>query len=234
MPDISFTGLAVVAVVAFVVPLLLGLGPRIRLPAVVLEIVAGIIIGPGLDWVEPDLVVEILSLIGLAFLLFLAGLEIELERFRGRFLRLSALGLVISFGLALAIAFGLGAVGLLNDGVVGSMPWSTPTFVAIVLLATSLGLVVPVLKDAGETQSTFGQLTITSASMADFAAVILLSLLFSQESVDTGVKLLLLGGFVLLVVALGLAAAGGGASVGCPRACCVCRTRRPRSGLEER
>src|SRR5688572_18342351 len=93
MPDISFTGLAVVAVVAFVVPLLLGLGPRIRLPAVVLEIVAGIIIGPGLDWVEPDLVVEILSLIGLAFLLFLAGLEIELERFRGRFLRLSALGL---------------------------------------------------------------------------------------------------------------------------------------------
>src|SRR5688572_19368141 len=119
MPDISFTGLAVVAVVAFVVPLLLGLGPRIRLPAVVLEIVAGIIIGPGLDWVEPDLVVEILSLIGLAFLLFLAGLEIELERFRGRFLRLSALGLVISFGLALAISFGLGAVGLLNDGVVG-------------------------------------------------------------------------------------------------------------------
>jgi Kef-type K+ transport system membrane component KefB len=210
MPDVSFTGLAVVAVVAFVVPLLLGLGPRIRLPAVVLEIVAGIIIGPGLDWVEPDLVVEILSLIGLAFLLFLAGLEIELERFRGRFLRLSTLGLVISFGLALAISFGLGAVGLLNDGVVGSMPWSTPTFVAIVLLATSLGLVVPVLKDAGETQSTFGQLTITSASMADFAAVILLSLLFSQESVDTGVKLLLLGGFVLLVVALGLAAAGAG------------------------
>jgi Kef-type K+ transport system membrane component KefB len=203
MPEVSFTGLMAVAVVAFLAPLLLGLAPKLRLPAVVLEIVAGIIVGPSvLGWVEPDLVVQVLSVIGLAFLLFLAGLEIELERFRGRFLRLSVLGLAISFGLGLAVAFGLDVVGL----------GQTPLFVAIILLATSLGLVVPVLKDAGETSSTFGQLTIAAASLSDFAAVILLSLFYSREAVGAGVKLVLLGGFVLLVAALGFAAARAGRS----------------------
>jgi Kef-type K+ transport system membrane component KefB len=200
MLDFSFTGLMAVAAIAFVAPLLLGLVPKLRLPAVVLEIVAGIVVGPVLDWVEPDRLVDVISALGLAFLLFLAGLEIELERFRGQFLRMSVVGLLVSFSLALVIAFGLDGAGLVE----------TPLFVAIVFLATSLGLVVPVLKDAGETASTFGQLTIASASITDFAAVILLSLFYSQEAVGAGVKLLLVGGFVLLVAALGLAAAGAG------------------------
>ena len=53
MQEISFTGLVVVAAVAVAAPLVIGLVPRLRLPAVVLEIVAGIIIGPAvLGWVE--------------------------------------------------------------------------------------------------------------------------------------------------------------------------------------
>ena len=44
MPNVSFSGLLIVAVVAFAAPLLLGLTPARRLPAIVLEIVAGIII----------------------------------------------------------------------------------------------------------------------------------------------------------------------------------------------
>ena len=49
------------------------------------------------------------------------------------------------------------------------------------LVATSLGLVVPVLTDAGESRSDLGQLVIASASIADFAAIILLSLLFTRD-----------------------------------------------------
>ncbi len=41
MPDVSFSGLVIVSAVAFAAPLLLGLFPRVRLPAVVLEIVLG-------------------------------------------------------------------------------------------------------------------------------------------------------------------------------------------------
>ena len=76
MPDIHFTNLLIVVAVAFGANLALGFFPRLRLPAIVLEIVFGIVIGP----VRPrlgersTLPVAILSLIGLAFLLFLAGL----------------------------------------------------------------------------------------------------------------------------------------------------------------
>ena len=94
MPEIHFTDLLIVVVVAFVAPLALGFFPRLRLPAIVLEIVLGIVIGPsGLGWVQVDLPIQILALIGLAFLLFLAGLEIDVERLRGRVLRLTALAL---------------------------------------------------------------------------------------------------------------------------------------------
>ena len=59
------------------------------MPSVVVEIVLGIIIGPSvLGWAEPDQVVKTLSVVGLAFLLFLAGLELDLTRLRGRTLRL--------------------------------------------------------------------------------------------------------------------------------------------------
>jgi Kef-type K+ transport system membrane component KefB len=74
----------VVSAVAFGAPLLLGLFPRVRLPAPVLEIVAGIVLGPSvLGWVEVDPPIAVLALIGLAFLLFLAGLEIDYHWLRG-------------------------------------------------------------------------------------------------------------------------------------------------------
>jgi Kef-type K+ transport system membrane component KefB len=203
MPEVSFIGLLLIAAIAFGAPLLLGLAPRLQLPAVVLEIVSGIIIGPSvLGWIELDLPIEILSVLGLAFLLFLAGLEVEPERFRGQFLRVSVIGLIISFSLALGIAYGLGAAGAIDD----------PLIVAIILLATSLGLVIPLLKDAGQASSSFGQLTIAGSSLADFAAVILLSLFFSREATGAVVKLLLLGGFLALLAAFALAIARAGRS----------------------
>ena len=84
--------------------------PRLRLPAVVLEIVAGIVVGPAvLDWIETDTVIRVFALFGLAFLLFLAGLEIEFDRLRGTPLRLAGLGFVVSFAIALVVGFGLEA-----------------------------------------------------------------------------------------------------------------------------
>src|SRR6266705_4279075 len=82
MPDVSFVNLLVVVAVAVAAPLAVGYLPRLRVPAVVLEIIGGIIIGPSvLGWVHVDLPVQILALFGLAFLLFLAGLESILGAF---------------------------------------------------------------------------------------------------------------------------------------------------------
>ena len=74
MPNISFTSLLLVTIVAFLAPLILGLLPIRGLPDVVLEIVIGIVIGPSvLGWARIDLPIQVLSLLGLAFLLFLSG-----------------------------------------------------------------------------------------------------------------------------------------------------------------
>lgn len=200
MPEVSLAGILIVAAVAFLVPLGLGLLPSARVPSVVVEILAGVLIGPAvLGLVEVDPPLEVLSLIGLAFLLFLAGSEIDLERLRGERLRGAATGFVVSVVLALGVAFALRVAGLIE----------APLFVAIMLSATALGIVVPVLADAGELESTLGQRVIAAASVADFAAVILLSLFFSGEA-GVGSTLLLLGGFLLLVAAVGVALAGIG------------------------
>jgi Kef-type K+ transport system membrane component KefB len=188
----SFSNLLIVMAVAFGAPLLLGLFPRLQLPSVVLEIVAGIVVGPSiLGWAEVDEAVEIVSLLGLAFVLFLAGLEIEFDKLRGRVLRLTGLGFAISFAVAIVVSLGLNAAGLVD----------TPLLVAIILCATSLGVLVPVLKDSGQIATTFGQLIIAAASIADFGAIILLSIFFSGEG-GTGSTLLLLGALFALAITI--------------------------------
>jgi Kef-type K+ transport system membrane component KefB len=191
----SLANLLLVMAVAFSAPLALGLFPRLQLPSVVLEIIAGIVIGPSvLGWAEVDQAVQVVALIGLAFVLFLAGLEIEFAKLRGPLLRLTVTGFGLSFAIALAVSLLLSAGGLVD----------TPLLVAIILCATSLGVLVPVLKDAGEITSSFGQLIIAAASIADFGAIILLSLFFSGEG-GTGSTLLLLGSlFALAAVVLGV------------------------------
>src|SRR5262245_61196344 len=127
---VGFTNLATVAAVAFAVPLGLGLVPWLRLPALVLEIIAGIVIGPRvLGWAEVDGAVQVMSMLGVLFLLLLAGLEIDFERLRGRLLGLTTLAWIASFGLALAVGLVLDRAGLFGE----------PLLLGIVLSATGLG-----------------------------------------------------------------------------------------------
>src|SRR4051794_760637 len=184
----SFSGLLIITLVAFGAPFLLGLFPRVRLPSVVLEIVAWIVVGPSvLGWVHVDQAIQVVATLGLAFLLFLAGLEIDFGRLRGRVLRLTAGGYAISFGVALVVAGALKAAGLAD----------APLLIAITLAATSLGVLIPVLKDAGESGTTLGQLVIAAGSIADFGAIILLSIFFTGKG-GVGSTLLLIGSLLAL------------------------------------
>jgi Kef-type K+ transport system membrane component KefB len=197
--ELSLTGIFVVAAVAFSASLVLGLVPSLRIPAVVLELVGGIVVGPSvLGWVEPDAALELLSLLGLAFLLLLAGLELDFDRLRGRALGLTSAAFALSLALALAAGLALDAGGLVD----------APLLVAIMLAATSLGVVVPVLKDSGRASSPVGLLVVAGASVADIASVVLLSLFFSGESSTLGAQLVLLAAFGLLVVVLAVALLG--------------------------
>jgi Kef-type K+ transport system membrane component KefB len=178
----GFTNLLIVVGVAFAVPFVLGLLPRVKLPSVVLELVLGIVIGPAvLGWVQIDETISVVALIGLVFLLFLAGLEIEFEHLRGRVLKVTEMAWLASFAIAVVVAYALKGAGLIQ----------TPLLVAVILSATSLGVIIPVLKDAGEIATPFGQLVVAAGTIADFGAIILLSILFTGEGGTTATLLLI-------------------------------------------
>jgi Kef-type K+ transport system membrane component KefB len=185
------TDLVVFLAVAASVPLLLGLVPRIPLPGALVEIVAGIALGPAvLGWVTPDSTVRALALLGLSFLLFLAGYEVDPRRFRG------ALGRQIAASLLVSVAFaGAVAVALSVAGVRGS------ALIAVALLATSLGLIVPVLSEAGALDTAVGRLAVGAATAGEVAAVVILSVGFASADTPLSARFLLLA---ILLLGLGV------------------------------
>ncbi len=192
-----------ISVLAFGVPFLLGFFPRLRVPAIVLEIVAGILVGPQvLGWLHVDDVARFLALLGVAFLLFLAGAELDLGKLRGKPLRLGVISFFISFALAAGGAYALHAAGVAF----------TPLLVAVALCSTSVGIVVPVLRDTHNLHSDVGTLVVAGGAVAEFASIALLGVLFAvpaesalQELLFVAVGLLVLALFVGVIVLIGWA-----------------------------
>jgi Kef-type K+ transport system membrane component KefB len=194
----SLTSAAVLAAVALLVPLAVRLA-RLRVPEVAVQIVVGAVIGPQvLGWARVDEPVRVLSVLGLAFLLLLAGIEIDFDTLRGRVLGLTLGGFALSFVLALLAALPLYALDLVRS----------PLLIGVILSATSLGVILPVLEDAGQTETAFGQVVVAGASIAEVAPVILLSLLFSKDASGAVSQLALLVAFLAFVVAVGAALFG--------------------------
>jgi Kef-type K+ transport system membrane component KefB/Trk K+ transport system NAD-binding subunit len=181
--QVDFTPLLVVSVLAVAVPVLLHRIPRIAVPIVVGEIIAGMIVGPyGLDLIGGERgQLEFLKLFGFAYLMFLSGLEIDFDvLFRGgkdrsggalkRIMR-SPLGAgVASFGLTVVIALAF-ALWLAEAGLASNV-W----VMALILSTTSLGVVVPVLKERRLIRSPMGQYILVAAVIGDLATVMLISI----------------------------------------------------------
>jgi Kef-type K+ transport system membrane component KefB len=190
---ISFSSLLIVGAVAVAVPLFLGLVPAVKVPAVVLEILGGILVGPTvLGWVHLDVAVRVIADLGLGFLLFMAGFEIDLRRFDRRILVLVSRAFLLSMMLALLVAYGLQLGGQVRDGLL----------VGITLVSTSLGVLVPILHDAGQTETIFGRMIMAAGSLAELAPLVLLSVFFSASSKNPGAELGLLAGFVGLTAVI--------------------------------
>ncbi len=196
MPAISFSGVLIIALVAVAVPVALALVPRLPVPGAVLEVVAGILVGPSvLGWIHVDASIQVLSDLGLGMLLFLAGLEIDVAGLRGPLGRLAGWAFGGSVLLALACGYVLSLAGV----------GGTPVFLAVVLTSTSAGLLLPLLKDAGLHHAPFGQLVMTAAALAEVIPVMMLSLLFSATSRTPAARLSSLVMFLALLAVIGLA-----------------------------
>lgn len=193
LQGLEFDDVLIVMVVATVVPLLLGLAPSLPIPSSVVEIVAGIVIGPALlHWVTDDQVISTFAQLGVALLLFLAGLELDFRNLRGRPLKLGVFGFVASLLIGLGLALPLRSAGVIVD----------PLLLSIILSATSLGIVGPVLKDAGILDTHAGTLVAASCSVAEFGSIVALSMFFSPSGSTALETILDLCVLVLVVVAI--------------------------------
>ena len=198
MAPISFNSVLIIAGVSVLVPAVLGLLPRLPVPGAVLEVIAGIVVGPSvLNWVRVDAPVQVLSTLGLGMLLFLAGLEIDVDGLRGPLGRLA--------GLAFCLSAALGLLGGFAFWLAGQA--TRPILLGIILMSTSAGLLLPLLKDAGQAATEFGQLIMTAAALAEIVPILLLSLLFSAAAKTPGGQLVSLAIFLSLLVLIGLAVA---------------------------
>ncbi len=162
--------LLLILAAAFVAPLIASKLPGLRIPALVFEIVLGMMIGPEiLDVVEVSAPIHLLSNLGLATLIFLAGFELDLGRVRGTPLRLAVTGWVISVALGLAVAGVMLATGMIK----------AELYVAFALATTALGTLLPIIRDEGLLASRFGTHVLAIGSVGEFLPIIAIALVLS-------------------------------------------------------
>lgn len=190
-PTMAFspTTLLVVVLAAALAPIIADLPRRIAVQVVVLEILLGIVIGPQvLDIARPDDLITVLSTFGLAALFFMAGAEIDFPAIRGRPTAIAGAGWAASMALGLVAAALLSWVDIIDDGPV----------VAVALTTTALGVLAPVLKDAGIAGPGLGALTQATGAVGELAPIVVVSIFFATAGSLMGG--LLLTGFTLATV----------------------------------
>lgn len=161
--------LIVIAIAVALAPALAELPASVRIPVVVLEILLGILIGPHVfGLVDPEGVIAPLASLGLTFLLFLVGLEIDIGEIRGRPMLLAITGWLLSFTLAMACTLLLHGVGLIH---------APPMLAALALSTTALGIVIPILRDKGALDTPFGRYMLAAAAMGEFGPLVVISLM---------------------------------------------------------
>lgn len=195
--------LLLITALAAVIPILAKRLERFGVPIVVYEIIAGMIVGgSGLNLIEPSPILTFLAEFGFAYLMFLSGLELDLrllnpnrpakvgERRWTQALPLSTLIFLGTLFLAFTAAT-LFAPPAAN---------SNPLLLGLILSTTSLGVVVPVLKERELTGKRFGQYILVSSSIADFVTLLLLTTVIAVLSRGLTLDLLLIPTLLLIFI----------------------------------
>ncbi len=161
-----------IALAAALAPFLAQLPNRFRLPIVAVELLLGIFIGPHiLNLVNADGLVGTMGELGLTFLLFMVGLEINFNEIRGKPLALAVGGWFLSLTVAMVFMFIANSLGLIK----------TPLLAAVALSTTALGVLAPILRDKGILETEFGQILLSAAAMGELGPLVAISFLIIPE-----------------------------------------------------
>jgi Kef-type K+ transport system membrane component KefB len=186
----ALSSLFVVAMVAALAPLVVGLLARLRVPQVVVLIVGGVVIGPQvLGWAEPASI-GLLASVGLGFLFLLAGYELDLTLFRQKAGRLALVGWAVTVVLALAVVGLLEAAGLVRAFVP----------VALALTTTALGTLLPILRDNDMLGGPFGRYVLAAGAVGEFLPVVAIAIFLGTNGKFLGlISLCAVGALALLL-----------------------------------
>ncbi len=188
--------LVLIGLAAVLAPILSELTGRLAIPEIVIQIGLGILIGPYvLDLAHVNSTVTGLADLGLTYLIFMAGYELNLQQIKGQPLRLAAIGWGVSLVIGLGAAFALVSVGVARDTVV----------VGLALTTTALGTLVPMLRDAGVMDTKFGSQIAAIGTVGEFGPIVAVALLLTKK--DPLLTSLLLVAFIVVAVVTVLFAA---------------------------
>jgi Kef-type K+ transport system membrane component KefB len=188
--------LLLIALAAVVSPILADASRRfVPVPEVVFQILLGIVIGPSvLALTRTSNVITALSDLGLAFLMFLAGTELDLTRMREGHMGRAATAWLGSLVLALGVGAFLHATGLVLDTVV----------VGLCLTTTALGTLLPILHDAGVLKTSFGPTVLSVGAVGEFGPILAVAVLLTSQ--NAALTILLLGVFSAIAAVAALLA----------------------------
>ena len=176
----DFYPLLVIAAIAWITPVMLSLLKLKKIPIVIVEIILGFLAGKFLFGnlsEDSFLILNFLALFGFLFLMFLGGLEIDVDHIIdslprqsltwSRFLKNPLLVGITQFVIAIFLSY-QASLFLAQIIDIPSI-W----YVSLIMVTTSVAIVLPVLKDRGEIGSRFGQMIIIAAAVADILSIIL-------------------------------------------------------------
>ena len=176
---------------------------RLRQPAVVGEILAGVVIGPSLlGWVQPTDLLSIIAEIGVIFLLFLVGLETkpqDIFRVGRKAMTVAVLGVILPFiaGYFIAVLWGGSFVEAM--------------FIGAAMVATSVGITARVLGSMGLLDKETSRIILGAAVIDDILGLIILSIVSGLA--NGGVSLSSLGKTAGLAIAFTIVVGLGGSRV---------------------
>lgn len=177
------------------------LAQRLRLPAVVGEIAAGIVVGPSvLGWIHINEPLLVLSEFGAVLLLFSVGLETRVGELRRVGLMATLVGVA-----GVVLPFVIGAAWAILSG----FPTPKAMFIAAAFVATSAGITARVLQDLGALSRIEARVILGAAVIDDILAMLLLGVVTSLQSggaVNVGALVMVLVqaiGFVAVIALVG-------------------------------
>lgn len=182
MEHSGITLILIMAIAVLAPVLAYGISRWLPVPLVIFEIALGVLVGPDvLGWARTGEVIDVLSELGLAMLIFLAGYEIQFDRVKGDTLKRSVWAWVIALGVGLGVGVLLAHGGGFDKGV----------YIGTALTSTALGTILPVLRDAGDLQSRFGTVMMAMGAVGEFGPIIAMALLLSGRAPGRSAALLI-------------------------------------------